>query len=306
MNAQIGIGTTEPDPTAVLDVSAEELPSNAKKGFLPPRLTTAERDAIASPAEGLTIYNTDNKCLETWNAASWISICSGGPLTAPNPCDPVNPTAVVDVTNTFTGDTWMDRNLGASRAAQSSTDFQAYGNLYQWGRGSDGHQCINWTSSTGSDGAEQSNETSITATSATPGHGDFIIAGAATDNNWTDFPGEDNLWQGVNGVNNPCPSGYRIPTETELNNERLSWVQSPINSSNDAVGAIDSPLRLPLAGFRTMNVGPGALLDGGSSAGYWSSTVDGDDARSLLFSGSNAVINTGDRVIGRSVRCIKD
>jgi N-acetylneuraminic acid mutarotase len=41
-------------------------------------------------------------------------------------------TKVVDVTNPITGKTWMDRNLGASRAATSSDDSLAYGDLYQW------------------------------------------------------------------------------------------------------------------------------------------------------------------------------
>lgn len=34
----------------------------------------------------------------------------------------------------------MDRNLGVSRIATSSTDSEAYGDLYQWGRLSDGHE----------------------------------------------------------------------------------------------------------------------------------------------------------------------
>ena len=51
------------------------------------------------------------------------------------------PTAIVDVTNPTTGRIWMDRNLGATQAATSSTDANSYGDLYQWGRRSDGHQC---------------------------------------------------------------------------------------------------------------------------------------------------------------------
>ncbi len=51
-----------------------------------------------------------------------------------------SPTTIVDVTNPTTGAIWMDRNLGATQAATSSTDVDAYGDLYQWGR-SDGHQC---------------------------------------------------------------------------------------------------------------------------------------------------------------------
>jgi hypothetical protein len=42
-------------------------------------------------------------------------------------------TQVVEVQNPVTGRIWMDRNLGASRAATSPTDSEAYGDLYQWG-----------------------------------------------------------------------------------------------------------------------------------------------------------------------------
>lgn len=34
-----------------------------KQGFLPPRMTDAERDAITSPADGLIIFNTTENCL---------------------------------------------------------------------------------------------------------------------------------------------------------------------------------------------------------------------------------------------------
>ena len=288
--AQVGIGTTSPDASSALDVTS------TTQGFLPPRLTSAQRNAIASPAEGLTIYNTDNKCVEYYDGVSWVSLCTGSPLTVANICDPTNPTEIVDVTSA--GETWMDRNLGASQAATLSDDFEAYGNLYQWGRGSDGHQCINWTSSTGSDGAEQNNETTTTATSATPGHGDFILTTSATDNNWTDFAGEDDLWQGVGGVNNPCPAGYRLPTEAELDDERSNW------SSNDAAGAFASALKLPVAGSR--NLSNGTLGDGGSGGVYWSSTVSGTSARYLFFDSSSSGIFTASRASGVSVRCLKD
>ena len=53
--AQTGIGTTTPDPSAQLEVSS------TSKGFLPPRMTTEQRDAILSPAEGLLLYQIDNE-----------------------------------------------------------------------------------------------------------------------------------------------------------------------------------------------------------------------------------------------------
>lgn len=69
MFAQVSINTdnSAADASAMLDVKS------TIKGFLPPRLTTAQRDLISSPATGLTIYNTTKNCNETYNGSSWVS-----------------------------------------------------------------------------------------------------------------------------------------------------------------------------------------------------------------------------------------
>ena len=59
--AQIGIGTTNPDESAILEVKSTD------KGMLVPRLTTAQRMSISSPAIGLLIFDTDFKCLVTYS-----------------------------------------------------------------------------------------------------------------------------------------------------------------------------------------------------------------------------------------------
>ncbi|MGB3154936.1 MAG: hypothetical protein WBB06_10060, partial [Chitinophagaceae bacterium] len=65
-NAQnVGIGTTSPNTSALLDVSS------TAKGFLPPRMTTAQRDAIATPSQGLMIFNTTTQSLEIFTAYGW-------------------------------------------------------------------------------------------------------------------------------------------------------------------------------------------------------------------------------------------
>ncbi len=194
-------------------------------------------------------------------------------------------TEVVEVFNPATGKVWMDRNLGASRAATSSTDAEAYGDLYQWGRAADGHQKRN------------SGTTSILSSHDTPGHGDFILALYSYSGDWRS-PQNNYLWQGINGTNNPCPPGYRLPTHMELAAERWSW------SSNDAAGAFASPLKWPLAGYRNPN--DGSLSDVGSSGYYWSSGVYWDQSRSLIFRSTSASMGFGNRANGASVRCIKD
>ena len=196
------------------------------------------------------------------------------------------PTEIVDVTNPTTGKIWMDRNLGATQAATSSTDVDAYGDLYQWGRFSDGHQC------------RTSNTTATLSCVDQPAHGDFILA-PNSPYDWRS-PQNDNLWQGVNGINNPCPSGYRIPTDTELDAERLSW------SANTSAGALASPLKLPMAGSRKSI--DGSLNYVGTYGYYWSSTVSSinSHSRNLYFLSSNASMFESYRTFGSSVRCIKD
>jgi hypothetical protein len=54
LTAQTGIGTTTPHASAKLDITSVD------KGFLPPRMTSSQRDAIPSPAAGLMVYQTDD------------------------------------------------------------------------------------------------------------------------------------------------------------------------------------------------------------------------------------------------------
>ncbi|NDB35106.1 MAG: hypothetical protein EB023_07105, partial [Flavobacteriia bacterium] len=192
-------------------------------------------------------------------------------------------TAIVDVTNPTTGKTWMDRNLGASQVATSSTDQNAYGDLYQWGRRADGHQC------------RTSPTTGTLSSVDQPAHGNYITI-TSGNYDWRS-PQNTNLWQGANGVNNPCPSGYRLPTETELDNERLSW------GSNNGAGAFASPLKWTIAGLRS-NVG--SIVDVGTSGYYWSSTVSGVDSRFFFFGSSNAAMSVSSRAGGLTVRCLKE
>lgn len=185
-----------------------------------------------------------------------------------------------------TGRVWMDRNLGALRVAQSEDDYHAYGWLYQWGRLADGHE------------DRGSLTTSSLSGSNDPGHDDFIT-NSTFPYDWMD-PQNHNLWQGISGINNPCPAGFRLPTTGEWGAEVNSW------SIGTAAGAFDSPLKLVMAGRR--NSADGVLADAGTFGYYWSSSLtDIYISRALSFSsGSNDPYLNSYRTYGYSVRCIQD
>ncbi len=66
----VGIGTTNPDNSAILELFS------TTRGFLVPRLTTTQRNAISNPATGLLIYNTDTQRFEYFNGTQWIGVVS--------------------------------------------------------------------------------------------------------------------------------------------------------------------------------------------------------------------------------------
>jgi hypothetical protein len=71
--SQTGIGTTTPDASAQLDVSS------TTKGFLPPRMTEAQRNAITLPADGLVIYQTDGTAgLYVRSSSAWVKLDNSG------------------------------------------------------------------------------------------------------------------------------------------------------------------------------------------------------------------------------------
>lgn len=66
----VGAGTLTPDASAIFDLTS------TTQGFLTPRMTTAQRNLIASPATGLMIYNTDTSLFEYWDGIAWQQIDS--------------------------------------------------------------------------------------------------------------------------------------------------------------------------------------------------------------------------------------
>ncbi len=83
--AQQGIGTAAPNKSAALDITS------TTQGFLPPRMTSIQRDSIVDKAIGLVIYNTDCNVLNVWDGTEWTVSGTLAPLAgvtadvSPNP-----------------------------------------------------------------------------------------------------------------------------------------------------------------------------------------------------------------------------
>jgi hypothetical protein len=70
-DGRVGIGTTSPNAAALLDITS------TTKGFLPPRMTETQRDAISSPPNGLEIYNTTTNKPNVRSNGAWIEVAAG-------------------------------------------------------------------------------------------------------------------------------------------------------------------------------------------------------------------------------------
>lgn len=158
-----------------------------------------------------------------------------------------------------TGRIWMDRNLGASQVAISSTDSASYGDLYQWGRATDGHE--------------------------------------KRDSNTTDILNDGSADAPIDNT-----SEWRVPTIFEWQKEIATW------STQDAAGAFESVLKLPMGGSRYFE--DGSIVSLGVQGNYWSSSVTDDDSSFTLDFDSdsvNADIFVGKpKSSGNAIRLIKE
>ena len=288
LSAQMVIGGATPAASAVLDLQS------TSKGLLPPRLSSLQRNAIASPAQGLTIYNSSLKLLEVFNGTLWVNASSG------------TATGCGAKTSSTLWRDFLCYNLGADMALNPFTpQYGLVGNYYQWGRNP---HCF------GQDGVDDDNPCQAPVYGALGAWGTT----GATDNaeaisNWNLSDAPTGSWlssSGVKTAKDPCPAGYRVPTRLEWDSVRTSNTISAIgtwstSATNYSAGIlIGSLLFLPACGYRDSS--DGKLFERGSAGYYWSSTENASNVWGLKVENGSASTNSYTKNSGFSVRCIKE
>lgn len=121
--AQVGIGTTNPSPTAILEVSS------TTRGVLIPRMTEVERDLISNPAEGLMVYCTN--CCDDGRISFYADGWQLLPICIPNE-------APVISAATITGSLEEDEIIKASYTYNDTENDAAGDHSFRWYRADDG------------------------------------------------------------------------------------------------------------------------------------------------------------------------
>jgi uncharacterized protein (TIGR02145 family) len=234
------------------------------------------------------------------------------------------PASATTITDVVYGDQiWMDRNLGARRVALAMNDVFGFGNHYQWGRPADGHEITVFNGETEYNGASNGTDsgrhlyelTSTLATTTTPGHNNFII-NPTEPKDWLATPADPDRWETAN--QGPCPTGYHVPTETEISTTLTSSTGdgSGTNGSDtsgwdNSEEAFNSDLAIPSAGRTVQATGNFQSLGGGIFL-IWTSSVNGKlpGKTTILHTvngpNTSLVLGGGSRAAGYTVRCLKN
>lgn len=196
------------------------------------------------------------------------------------------------VTSPITGRKWLDRNLGAEKSCEETNDEKCYGDYYQWGRKTNGHE------------KKASSVSEDTLAKDVASNGKFINWNADWRSNKN-----DTLWSGVDAINNPCPSGFRVPLIDELliETKYVNALQFPGQRVTGQKEYLTNFLKLPSNGFRKHLTRDGILELRAYSGGIWSSSTNDVGLSYELDYFPGGIFSTPvQRAYGKGVRCIQD
>jgi uncharacterized protein (TIGR02145 family) len=369
-NAQVKIGN---NPNAINPSSVLELESTTQ-GFLPPRLTYAQRVAIVSPTAGLQIWCTDcgtSGEQQTFNGTVWTTYSSVSASSArPTVASTTAASAITATTATSGGNVSNDggTTIIARGVCWSTSILPTIANSTTVDAGTTGSFTSSLTGlssstlyyvrayATNSAGTAYGDQFSFTTvigcgayvsagvykefscynlgatdTSLDPHvpvqaiHGNYYQWGrssvaATTDaiiGTWNTAAAADGSWLDASKTgNDPCPTGYRVPTKTQwdgvLDNNTRSNTGSWAADGNFTTAVHFGPngsthtLTLPTAGYRSYT--NGALGNRGNRGYYWSSTEPGAPYAWSFYFGSSIASTYGSnhRAYGFSVRCVSE
>jgi uncharacterized protein (TIGR02145 family) len=299
--AQVGIGTTTPDPNAVLDIVSTD------KGFLPPRVANVA--AIATPVAGLMIYDESNQCMRYYNGTIW-SDCMGN-ITPASPCGTATTMTDIDG-NTYPivaidDKCWMAADLKTSRYPNGDAIPYIDDNA-TWVALAD-----NNTDDAYSFYGDSDNDGNVDI--AYPDYGALYSYSAAIGDNWS----RDNSATNSEGGQGICPDGWHLPTDAEwttlttflggtsvaggkMKEAGTTHWHSPNTDATNSSGFTALP-----SGDR--NSDDGTFYNIGYY-GYWWGGTEGSSSnaylRQLNYNNANANRLNVNKSFGFCVRCIRD
>ena len=269
-NAQVGIGvsTANINPSAQLDVTS------TTKGFLPPRMTTTQRNAIVSPASGLVIFNTTTNSLEYKSSTGWVLLSAATPTVIPDAL----PTIQIGTQK------WMKENLNTSFYRNGDT-IPYVTDATAWAGLTTGAWCYyNNDPANGEIYGKLYNWYAVKDST----HGGLAPLGwyIPTDGDWTTL---------TTTLGGTSLAGGKMKSAGTTR-----WT-TPNTGATNSSGFAGLP-----GGYRDY----GGTFNGIGNNGYWWSSTEASTAdawlRGLYYNFSNVTRHDGSKALGFSVRCLRD